>query len=389
MILALGFRPFYLGAALFASLAVPAWVAAYHGWYVPGSHLPGSAWHAHEMLFGFAAAVMTGFLLTAARNWTGLPTASGAGLGALVALWCAGRVLNLAGPDVLAACIDAAFLPVVAVVLAVPLVRSRNYRNLFVVPLLGTLGALNLLHHGAFLGWSTGAFEPLPQSVAVSVAAGLIALLMTVIGGRVIPAFSANAVSGLRPKSWRSLEWLVQAGMLLIPVLDASPVRWGLPDPVMTGLLAFVGVAQAMRLLGWQPWRTRHNGLLLMLPLAYAWIPIYLLLRAALGAVGPGVPSLALHALLVGGMASLMLAMMTRSALGHTGRPLRAGSIESVSFFAMQAAAVLRVAGPLAMPGAYGVWITLSGVAATLAFATYAAGYWPVLTRPRVDGRAG
>jgi len=176
--------------------------------------------------------------------------------------------------------------------------------------------------------------------------------------------------------------------MILVPLVDLSPTRWGLPDVTVSGLLALAGSLQAIRLLGWQPWRTRGNTLLLMLPIAYAWIPAYLLLRALLGG-GPVVPSLALHALVVGGMASLMLAMMTRSALGHTGRALSAGPVESLAFFAMQAAALLRVAGPLAAPGSYDLWISLSGAFATLAFATFAVGYWPVLTRPRVDGRPG
>jgi uncharacterized protein involved in response to NO len=171
--------------------------------------------------------------------------------------------------------------------------------------------------------------------------------------------------------------------------MDLSPTHWGLPQPVFGSLLLAAAALQILRLLGWQPWRTRGNTLLLMLPLAYAWIPVYLLLRALLGSGGPVLPPLAVHALVIGGMASLMLAMMTRSALGHTGRPLRAGAVESISFFGMQAAALLRVAGPLAAPSAYATWIALSGTLAALALAVYAVGYWPVLTRPRIDGRSG
>jgi uncharacterized protein involved in response to NO len=389
ILFALGFRPFYLGAALFGALALTVWVAGYRSGWMIGAHLPGSAWHAHEMLFGFAGAVIVGFLLTAARNWTGRSTAQGAGLAALAALWIAGRLLNLTGPGALAAWVDAAFLPVAGAVLAIPLWRARNLRNFFVVPLLFGLGALNLLHHAAYLGSAPAPFQPLPQVVGVSVAAGLIALLMTVIGGRVIPSFSANAVPDLQPRRWPWIEWPVLGLMVIIPLMDVSPTHWGVPGPVFRSLLLAAAALQTLRLFGWQPWRTSGNTLLLMLPLAYAWIPVYLLLRALLGSGGPVLPALALHALVVGGMASLMLAMMTRSALGHTGRPLRAGAVESISFFAMQTAALLRVAGPLAVPTAYATWIALSGGAAALALAVYAVGYWPVLTRPRIDGRPG
>lgn len=388
MLLAIGFRPFYLAAAIFGALAIAVWAAAYAGGVVVQSHLPGAAWHAHEMLFGFAAAVIVGFLLTAARNWTGLPTASGTLLGALVALWLAGRALNLTGPAGMAVWVDAAFLLASALVLARPLLRARNRRNLFVVPLLLALAALNLLHHAGWLGWPHTPFQPLPQVVAVSAAAGLIALLMTVIGGRVIPSFSANAVKGLRPRVGPTVEWLTVGAMVAIVFVDLSPPRWGLAPEASRGLLFAAGALQTIRLLGWQPWRTRGNLLLAMLPLAYAWIPVYLFLRSGLGA-GAGIPSAALHALLVGAMASLMLAMMTRSALGHTGRPLRAGLVESCCFFAMQGAAVARVLGPLTLPNLQTVWIVLSGGAATLAFAVFAIGYWPILTRPRVDGRPG
>jgi uncharacterized protein involved in response to NO len=386
---ALGFRPFYLGAAFFGALAVPAWYGAFRGWTRVGGPLPDMAWHAHEMLFGFAAAVIAGFLLTAARNWTGRETARGAALAGLFGLWVAGRLLNLTGPAALAAWVDASFLPVTAAVLAVPLLRARNHRNLFVVPLLVALGAANLLHHAAYLGWAPAEFQPLPQVVAVSAAAGLVALLMTVIGGRVIPAFSANAIPGLHPVRRGWLDWTVAGTMLAILLADLSPSRWGLPAGAFTALLAFAAAGHVVRLAGWRPWRTRADPLLLILPVSYAWIPVYLLLRAVLGAGVPGIPSIALHALTVGAMASLMLAMMTRSALGHTGRPLRAGAAELAIFGAIQTGALLRVAGPVLAPEFHALWVGLSSGAVALAFGVFAAAYWPILMRPRIDGRPG
>jgi uncharacterized protein involved in response to NO len=386
-VLALGFRPFYLLAAAFGACALPLWVAAWRGSLRIESHLGAYAWHAHEMLFGFGGAVIAGFLLTAARGWTGRPTASGGGLGALVLLWLAGRVLNLTGPAGVAALIDAAFLPACAVVLAVPLGRSRNYRNLFIVPVLMALGLVNLLHHAALLGWSPAGWYGF--STATNAAAGLIALLMTVIGGRVIPSFSANAVPGLRPRTSPALDWFVIGLMGMLPVIDLFAARMALPAGLNVSLFMIAGVAQIVRLGGWKPWRTLRIGLLLMLPLAYAWLPVYLFLRALAYSGGILLVPTALHALLVGGMASLMLAMMTRSALGHTGRPLRAGRVEAIAFWSMQAAALVRVAGPTLAPAANELWIPFSGGLATLALATFAIGYWPILTRPRIDGRPG
>ncbi len=379
--LSIGFRPFYLAAAVFAAVAIPAWFAAYRGWLVLGAPLPGMAWHAHEMVFGFAPAVISGFLLTAVRNWTGRPTPAGGALAALVGLWLAGRVLQLTGPALPAALLDVAFLPTVAAVLAVPLWQSGNRRNAFVVPLLLTLGALSAAHHGAYLGWADGVWA----SRAITVALDLIALLLTVIGGRVIPAFSANAIPGLRPRRWPVIEALAIGALLVIVLLEVSGLAARLPQPGLRALFAAAGVIHLVRLAGWQPWATRGNVLLLVLPLGYLWVPLHLLLRAGLDGAGGQMAPLALHALTVGAMAGLMLAMMTRSALGHTGRPLVAGPWERVMFLAIHLGAASRVLGPLAWPGAYPAWIAVSAVCWTVAFAAFATRYLPIVSRPRAD----
>lgn len=379
--LSIGFRPFYLAAALFAAVAIPAWFAAYRGWLVLEAPLPGMAWHAHEMVFGFAPAVISGFLLTAVRNWTGRPTPAGGALAALAGLWLAGRVLQLTGPALPAALLDIAFLPAVAAALAVPLWQSRNRRNAFVVPLLLTLGGLGAAHHGAYLGWTDGVWA----SRAVTVALDLIALLLTVIGGRVVPAFSANAVPGLRPRRWPVVEALAIGLLLVIVLLEISGAAAGLPRPWLQALFATAGAVHLVRLAGWQPWATRGNVLLLVLPLGYLWLPLHLLLRAGLDGAGGQMAPIALHALTVGAMAGLMLAMMTRSALGHTGRPLTAGPWERVMFLAIHLAAATRVLGPWIWPGAHAAWIAVSAVCWTVAFAAFAARYLPIVSRPRAD----
>ena len=192
---ALGFRPFYLLAASLALLIVPLWVLILAGWMPGPTTLPGLFWHGHEMIFGFAAAVIVGFLFTAAHNWTGLPTPAGKPLAALAGLWLAGRVAILIAPPLAGALIDLAFLPVAGVMLAKVLIRAGSRRNYFALLIVAALAASNLLMHGALLGWF--ALSPL---LGLHLASALIAVLCTVIAGRIVPSFTANA---LGIKSWR------------------------------------------------------------------------------------------------------------------------------------------------------------------------------------------
>jgi uncharacterized protein involved in response to NO len=379
--LSIGFRPFYLGAAVFAALAVPLWVAS----YLAGVTLPGRPnpylWHMHEMLFGFAPAVIAGFLLTAVRNWTGRPTPSGRGLAGLFGLWVAGRILAFVAPPPLAASVDLLFLPVLATSLAIPLWRARNRRNAFVLAILAALWLANAMFQAATLGWAGTRI----LDTSISVAADLILVLIAVIGGRVIPAFSANAIPGLQPRSWPLLSGIAIGLLILVTVIDLIGSRVPGLAGVYVGVLYLAAGAHLAQLTGWQPWRTRGNILLLALPLAYLWIPIHLALRAALGAAPGVLPPAAAHALFVGAMASMMLAMMTRSALGHTGRPLLAGMPEIVCFAAIHVAAVLRVFGPWAVSGHTPLILTLAGGFWTLAFAAFAVAYAPRLMAARRD----
>ncbi|HEX7036482.1 MAG TPA: NnrS family protein [Pseudomonadales bacterium] len=377
----IGFRPFYLGAAVFATLAVPAWYGAYAGWLPFSATLPGLAWHAHEMVFGFAPAVIGGFLLTAVRAWTGRMTPAGATLAALFGVWVLGRVLMLTGPAPLAVAVDLAYLPLLALALAVPLWQARNRRNAFVVPLLLTLALLSATHHGAYRGW----VDPLWAARSQTVAMDLVAMLLAVIGGRVTPAFSANAIRGLQPKRWPLVEGVALGGLALVILLDLTGFAAELPAWLLSFVFVLAALAHLVRWLGWQPWKTRSNVLLLVLPLGYLWLPVHLLLRASVDVV-PGLMSpLALHALSVGAMAGLMLAMMTRSALGHTGRPLAAGPAETFMFAAIHLAALARVFGPLLWPAGYVTWVGLSAALWVLAFGAFAISYAPIVSRPRVD----
>jgi uncharacterized protein involved in response to NO len=374
----LGFRPFYLVAALFAALSVPLWAMQVAGW-IPFAYVASAHAHASEMIFGYTLAVFAGFLFTAARNWTGLPTPHGGTLAALVALWLAGRVLAVTPYAVAAAVVDVAFPLAVAAGIAVPLVRSGNRRNYFFVGLLCVLAAIVLVVHLSGLE-----LVPWPEHAALQVGLDVLLFVMAVMGGRVIPMFTQNGVPGTKPRRWRALERVSLAGLLLLvfaDVLHAPPAAIGV-------LCVLLFLAHAARLAGWQPWRTLRTPLVWILHAAYAWIVLHFLLRA-LAAAGLVPESLALHALTVGGIGGLTLGMMTRTARGHTGRPLEAGRAEIAMFALITAAAALRVLGVLAVPQAYVEWIAGSAACWSAAFACYFVAYAPYLIRPRMDGKPG
>ena len=379
-ILTIGFRPFYLLAGAFAAVGVPVWHFA-PGEVLPGGgYLAGSAWHAHEMVFGFAAAVLTGFLLTAARAWIGLATPTGWRLAALAGLWVAGRVLVATGPAVPAIVVDCLFLPCVALAVALPVAKARNYRNLPVAAVPALLGGANLLFHLDHEGLIALARSHGGALLALD----LFALLVTLMAGRVIPAFTANAVPAARPRRNAYVE-MVAFGALAV-LLVAGPLDPWLPGGAwLAGVAAAGALAHIVRLWLWDPAATRGEPLLWVLPLSYAWLPAALILRA-LWLADVDVPAAAaFHALGAGAMGGLMLGMMTRSALGHTGRPLAAGGVELVAYALVHLGAALRVFGPLAGAAAEPHALAASAVLWSGGFALFLAAYWPVLTRPRID----
>lgn len=375
----LGFRPFYPLAALAAAVGVALWALQVLGTVAPVGTVNGMAWHAHEMVFGFAVAVVTGFLFTAVRNWTGLPTPTGWPLAALCGLWLAGRIAVVAMPWPLAAAVDGAFLPTVALVLWLPLHRSRN-RNRFMVGLLLGLAAANVAFH-----LSAAGLLAVPAIAAVRFALYLIVLLVTIMGGRVIPSFTANALREARVRVRPRLDRTAIATLAaaLVSVL-------AFPAGVATGALCLAAaVLHAIRLAGWDPLSTRASPILWILHLSYAWIPLALLLHglAAMDVLGTAV--LADHAIAVGAVGGVIVGMITRTARGHTGLPLQASTPEVVAYALVHVAAGLRVLLPLAWPAAYTVAVGTSAAAWTVAFAIYLVVYVPILVRPRADGRPG
>ncbi len=374
----LGFRPFYLLAAIFSALSVLLWMAQFSG-NLPSGYLQNSTWHAHEMLFGFVTAVIAGFLLTAVRAWTNQPTPTGLPLVALAALWVAGRILILTSFTMTATLVNAAFPAAVAVAIGIPLRRSRNVRNYFFVGLLLLMSVLVLGMHLA----SQGLIGFTPHS-SLQLALDLVLFIMVVMGGRVIPMFTNNGVPGAGAARHPLLEKLALGSIILLFMADMLQ----LPHTVI-GVIALMGaLAQGARLALWKPWRTLSTALVWILHAAYAWIVIHLVLRGC-SELALSSSSYATHALTVGAMGGLTLGMMTRTARGHTGRLLVADHFELTMFMLIQVAAVVRVFGGILFPVRYMASIEVSGLLWALAFGLYAFRYWPILTRPRLDGRPG
>lgn len=374
----LGFRPFYLLASLFSAFSVLLWAAQFSG-YLPSAYLQGPAWHGHEMLFGYTTAVIAGFLLTAVRAWTNQPTPSGVPLMALATLWVCGRVLVLTPFVITAAVVNAGFPVAVAVAIGIPLLRSRNVRNYFFVGLLVLLGMLILAVHLAL----RGRFELSPR-LGLQLALDVVLFIMVVMGGRVIPMFTNNGIPGANATRHPLVEKFALGTVILLFAADLLQ----LPQTVIAKIALISALAHGVRLYLWKPWRTLATPLVWILHAAYAWIVVHLALRglSALELLGG---SYATHVLTVGAIGGLTLGMMTRTARGHTGRPLIADGFELTVFLLIQVAAVVRVFGGIASAGLHMVSVQLSGLLWAAAFGLYAVRYWPVLTRPRLDGKPG
>jgi uncharacterized protein involved in response to NO len=374
----LGFRPFYLLAAAFAALSLPLWMAQYFGWLGAWPQVS-LGWHMHEMVFGMALAVIVGFLFTAGRAWTNLPTPSGRQLAALAGLWLAGRLAMLLAPAWLAAGVDLLFVPLAAWPLYRVLQRAGNKRNLFLVALLGLLTLANATFHAADLG-----LLDLSPVRAIHAAILIIVVIEAVIGGRVIPMFTANGAPGSKPFV------SVRRDRLALGLMAASSLAWvaGIQGWPMAALACAAAGMAAWRLLGWQPQRTVRVPLLWILHLSYAWIAIgfFMLALAALDLL---TASAAFHALTVGSMAGLILGMMTRTALGHTGRALKAGPAETAIYVLIEGGAVARVAAGVGPAAIRNSALLVASICWSAAFLLYVAIYAPYLFRARVDGREG
>ncbi|MCB1801574.1 MAG: NnrS family protein [Gammaproteobacteria bacterium] len=378
---ALGFRPFFLLAALSALLLIALWPFVWQGVLTLPAHYDPINWHAHEMLFGYSVAVIAGFLLTAVRNWTGEATWTGQRLALLAAVWLLGRIMPwFPGiPLWLLITVDAAFLPLLAVSLVRPLWRGQNRSNRVFVPLLLLMGLAGLLSQLQMLGVVEGLGDM--RRVMLQ----LILATIMLVGGRVMPFFTQNVLPGFTATQRPWVERITVASLALLVFSQTIGV---VPD-VWLGLfwLVFAG-AQAIRLAGWFSPRVVGIPVLWVLHAGYAWLVLGSLLTA-LTLFGVFPAASALHALTVGAIGVFTLGMMSRVAHGHSGRPIDVSRPVAAAFVIMNLAAVIRVFGSTWPGDSYRLWIDLSAGLWVLCFALFAWHYVPILLRPRIDGRPG
>jgi uncharacterized protein involved in response to NO len=294
-------------------------------------------------------------------------------------LWIAGRVLVLTPYALAAALANAAFPLAVAIGIGIPLLRSGNRRNYFFIALLVVLSLATLAVHLSFLGvlaW--------PQFASLQVGLDVVLFIMAVMGGRVIPMFTNNGIPGAKATRHPVVEKLALGGVVALFAADLLQAS----VTMMAVLALAVAAAHGARLYLWQPWRTWSNPLVWILHAAYAWIVVYLVLRA-LATLRFVAEPLAVHALTIGAIGGLTIGMMTRTARGHTGRPLTVDGFEVTCYVLVQLAALIRVFGGMLLPSIYLTTVIASAICWSSAFALYAIRYWPMLSRPRLDGKPG
>jgi uncharacterized protein involved in response to NO len=385
-LLGYGFRPFFLAAGVAAISLIPWWVGSLTlGVPLPAAW-PASLWHAHEMLFGFIEAALAGFMLTAVPSWTGQRGFAGWPLALLAGVWLLGRLFVATAnqwPLAVYAAADLAFLPALAAFLMPPLIRSRN-RNTRLLLVLTALWMVNATFY-----WALAHADPGLARGALLAGVNLVLLLVTIIGGRIVPAFTSAALRQQGRDATLHTWWVLDAAavtaMLAVLLVDIF-----LPQGRVAGGVALVAaVAQGVRLSQWHSSRTLRLPIVWILHLAYAWLPIGLALKAMALLTGWGTGLSWMHALTIGAAATMIFAVMTRASLGHTGRPLIVRPTVVLAYALLTAATLVRVLGPGTSLLSYPQVITLAAILWTGAFALFLFVYAPILLRPRADGKPG
>ena len=385
MLFSQGFRPFFLLAGLWAPTGLLLSLAMLFGFVDLPIIGAAMSWHAHEMLFGFVAAAVAGFILTAVPNWTGRLPLQGAPLAILVALWFAGRLAMVFGDAlgaVLAGAIDAAFLIALIAAVAREIIVGGNWRNLPIVGALTALAAANLLFHAEAAEWTDTGGVPTRLGLAV------IVVMVALIGGRVVPSFTRNALAKANeeklPAAMGPLDALHMAATVAAGLIWAAA-----PEGAVTGAALLLAAALGvLRLARWRGTRTFGEPLLWSLHLGYLWLAVALALLG-LAALTEAIPVTAgIHALTAGAFGTMILAVMSRATLGHTGRPLSAGAGLAGAYLLVGSAAALRIAATIT-DRASDTLLVLSAASWCAAFLAFLAVCGPMLTQPRPKDEAG
>jgi uncharacterized protein involved in response to NO len=384
--LRLAFRPLFLGGTLFSLIAMGWWI---YFWLQPFVWAPYGGpiwWHGHEMLFGFGAAIVVGFLLTAVQSWTGVTGLRGMPLLVLVTSWLLGRLsLAFASADSgwWIAAVDLSYLLLASLAMAYPVIKVKQWRNLMFVPMLLLLALLNgTSHWGVLAGQGVVAIQALHGTIMLFV------LIIAVLGGRVIPAFTSNGTGcrKLPPIQWLEVVSIISIlCMLVLGLLGFA----SLPSALLVSVAGIAAVANGWRFLRWGFQYSAALPLLWSLHLAYAFIPLGFLFLALYGLGLLDNVSAALHSFTVGSIGGMILAMISRVTLGHTGRLLQPPRLMTLAYLLIILAAVVRVLLPAGWPALASWGVGIAGLSWLLAYGIYVFFYGPMLVKPRVDGAPG
>lgn len=385
----LAFRPFFLGGATLAALYIPLWLVT---WFMPQYSLFQSEfwskvvplwWHPHEMLFGFAMAIVAGFLLTAVKSWTNQPGLTGIALAVTFFCWLTARVLLLLPFDIpllVPALFDSLFLGLTAFKLWTSIYKVKQWHNIGFPIMLFLALCINLLSYYALNERDFTLSNHIWQAMI-----WWMALLITIVGGRVIPFFTAIRIK----QEKREAIPLLENGLILVMLLLViQAIGQFLPKTVEQWLLVVAGVLHLIRWARWNPHKTLKEPMLWSLHIGYLLLPVTLL------ALAWNIDNLLayrnlLHLFAIGTLAGICLSMISRVSLGHTGRNIYAGPKMSIAFASIALAAIFRALMPILMPENYQIWLWSSAGLWFIAFGLFVWHYTPVLFSPRVDGRPG
>ncbi|WP_045611142.1 NnrS family protein [Vibrio vulnificus] len=378
--LRLGFRPFFLLGSVYAIIAIAVWVWIFQTGQPTQLQVPGLWWHVHEMLFGFAMAIVAGFLLTAVQNWTGINGTKHYRLALLVALWLLPRILLWTPvPLWLTSSIEALFLALVAFEIGSRVVQAKGWRNLFFVPLFLLAIGANFASYATIKG-----MPPFTSSAVWQAMLWWFTLLLSVMGARVIPFFTARRFNFEKANPIVWLDWAANLPLVMLFLLSFFPVTMAqLGQPLMV----IAGGAQLVRFIRWKPWLTLSESLVWSLHTAYLCLPLSLLLRGLLD--NPFASHNLIHLFAIGALAGLILAMIARVTMGHTGRMIYQGPNMSLAFGALFLAALVRSFGVIFAPAQLFIWIDISAALWVFAFTLFVWKFGYMLVTPRADGHPG